>query len=136
MIANRVAFAAAGLLSVAVPAFGQSAWADTAEAFIQKWDRSGKGVLGLKEVDNAAIVKFEMLDKSHQGRLTESDLSALLSPEEFKQANPDNDTTIGADEWFDLVKRRFNAANPDHDGSIDVNELRTPAGQALLKLVD
>jgi hypothetical protein len=75
----------AGLLSVAVPAFGQSASPDKAEAFIQKWDRSGKGLLGLKEVDNAAIVRFEMLDKNHQGRLTESDLSALLSPEQFKQ---------------------------------------------------
>jgi hypothetical protein len=134
MIANRVAFAFAGLLGVAV--LVQSAWADPAQSFVQKWDRSGKGVLGLKEVDNAAIVKFEMLDKNHQGRLTESELSAVLSPDEFKQANPDNDTTIGADEWFALLKQRFWAANPDHDGSIDVNELRTPAGQALLKLVD
>jgi hypothetical protein len=134
MIANRVAFVLAGLLGVAVLA--QNAWADPAQSFIQKWDRSGKGVLGLKEVDNAAIVKFGMLDKNHQGRLTESELSAVLSPDEFKQANPDNDTTIGADEWFALVKQRFWAANPDHDGSIDVNELRTPAGRALLKVVD
>jgi hypothetical protein len=135
MIANRVALAFAGLLTVAVPAFGQSASPDKAEAFIQKWGH-GKGVVGLKAVDNAAIVKFEMLDKNHRGRLTESDLSDLLSPEQFKQANPDNDTTIGADEWFDLVKQRFWAADPDNDGSVDVAELRTPAGQALLKLVD
>jgi hypothetical protein len=134
MIANRVALALAGLLSVAVPAFGQSASPDKAEAFIQKW--GGKGVVSLKEINNAAIVKFGMLDKNHQGRLTESDLSALLTPEQFKQANPDNDTTIGAEEWFDLVKHRFWAADPDNDGSLDINELRTPAGQALLKLVD
>ena len=38
-------------------------------AFIKEWDRSGKGMLDLKGVLNAAIVKFEMLDKGHKGRL-------------------------------------------------------------------
>ncbi len=104
-------------------------------AFVQKWDRSGKGMLDMKTVLNAAIVKFEMLDKDHKGRLTQQDLAGSVTPQEFAAANPDGDTTIGAEEWFDLVRRHFYAANPDNDGSLSSDEFKTPAGQALLKLV-
>ena len=92
-------------------------------------------MLGLREIEDAAIVKFEMLDKAHKGRLTEQELAGTLTPQEFSTANPDRDNTIGADEWFDLVKHRFYAANVDHDGSLDARELQMPAGQALLRLV-
>ncbi len=135
--------AAAGLLAAtlgAAPVLAQATTApggapqDTA-AFVQKWDRSGKGVLDLKGVLNAAIVKFEMLDKDHKGHLTQQELSGLLPAQDFAAANPDNDTTIGAEEWFDLVRRHFYAANPDNDGSLSADELKTPQGQALLKLL-
>ena len=45
-------------------------------------------MLDLKGVMNAAIVKFEMLDKDHQGRLTQEQLAQELTPQEFKEANP------------------------------------------------
>jgi hypothetical protein len=105
------------------------------EAFIQKWDRSGKGLLGLGTIDNAAIVKFELLDTKHAGRLTTQQLAGILTPQEFDVANPDQDSTIGVDEWLDLVKHRFARANTDHDGTLDARELEKPAGQELLKLV-
>ncbi|HEY0206107.1 MAG TPA: hypothetical protein VGC15_18370 [Acetobacteraceae bacterium] len=104
-------------------------------AFIQRFDRSGKGLLDMKAVLNAAIVKFGTLDTEKRGRMTAQQLAGLLTPEEFKTANPDGDTTIGAEEWFDLVRRYFYAANPDNDGSLSIDELKTPAGQALLKLI-
>ena len=140
--APRAAAALAVSLAAALcaaPAFAQGAaqpggTAD-ATAFVQRFDRSGKGQLDLKGVLNAAIVKFGMLDTERRGRLTEQQLGGLLTPEEFRIANPDGDTTIGAEEWFDLVRRRFHAANPDNDGSLTVDEFRTPAGQALLKLL-
>ena len=106
-----------------------------AAAAIKRWDRSGKGVLDLKAVSDAAMVQFEMLDMDHNGRLTEKQLASVLTPQEFAAANLDRDATIGAEEWFDLVRRRFYAANPDHDGSLSLSELKTPAGQALLKLI-
>jgi len=105
------------------------------EAFIKKWDRSGKGLLGLGTIDNAAIVKFELLDTKHAGRLTTQALAGILSTQEFDVANPDQDSTIGVDEWLDLVKHRFARANTDHDGTLDARELQAPAGQELLKLV-
>jgi hypothetical protein len=82
------------------------------EAFIQKWDRSGKGLLGLGTIDNAAIVKFELLDTKHAGRLTTQALAGVLTTHEF------------------------DVANPDHDGTLDARELEAPAGQELLKLLN
>lgn len=101
----------------------------------QKWDRSGKGLLDMKGMLNAAIVKFEMLDKDHKGRLTQQDLAPAVTAQDFTAANPDGDMTIGAKEWFGLVRRHFYAADPDNDGSLSADELKTPAGQALLRLV-
>jgi hypothetical protein len=34
-----------------------------------------------------------------------------------------------------VVEQRFAAADPDHDGTLDAKELRSPAGQALLRLL-
>lgn len=144
--ATLAAFLMAALCT-AVPAFAQggsqaggqgsvqaSAPGDAA-AFVQRFDRSGKGQLDLKGALNAAIVKFGRLDVERRGRLTEQQLGGLLTPEEFRIANPDGDTTIGAEEWFDLVRRRFHAANPDNDGSLTADEFKSPAGQALLRLL-
>jgi hypothetical protein len=38
-------------------------------------------------------------------------------------------------EYLAVVEKRFNAANPDRDGTLDSRELRTKAGQALLRLL-
>ena len=108
---------------------------DTA-TFIQKWDRSGKGLLDMKGVFHAAIVKFENLDQNQKGRLTQEQLLPVLSAQEFAAVNSDGHTTIGAEEWFNLVRQYFNAANPDNDGSLTADELETPAGQALVRLLN
>jgi hypothetical protein len=129
-----IAYAVIFATTMISPAFAQTT-PDPA-AFMKKWDRSGKGMLDLKGVMNAAIVKFEMLDKDHKGRLTQPQLAQELTPQEFEDANADGDTTIGAQEWFALVNERFEAANPDRDGSLTLDELETPQGKALLKLVD
>ena len=136
LFASTLAFG----LAAGPPTFAQTApqaggGAPDSAAFLQRWDRSGKGLLDLKGILNAAVVKFGLLDTERRGRLTEQQLGGLLTPEEFAVANPDGDKTLGAEEWFDVVRRRFYAANPDNDGSLSTDELRTPAGQALLKLL-
>ena len=141
MTRNALFASAMALVLVAgLPALAQTApqaggAASDPAAFLQKWDRSGKGLLDLKGVLNAAVVKFGLLDKERRGRLTEQDLGSLLTSQEFVVANPDGDKTIGAEEWFDIVRRRFYAANPDNDGSLSVDEFKTSEGQALLKLL-
>jgi len=123
----------AGTLVIGSAAFGQAS--SNAAAFVKKWDRSGKGKLDMKAILNAAIVKFEFLDKDHTGRLTQQELAGEITPRQFRSANPDGDNTIGAEEWFNLVRRQFHAANPDHDGSLTLKELETPMGEQLLKLL-
>jgi hypothetical protein len=138
MQAHRMHTLAATALFAAVCAapqvFAQGNAPDPA-TFIQRFDRSGKGLLDMKSVLNAAVVKFGTLDTEKRGRVTTQQLAGVLTPEEFAAANPDGDTTIGVEEWFDLARRRFYAANPDNDGSLSADELKTPAGQALLKLI-
>jgi hypothetical protein len=34
-----------------------------------------------------------------------------------------------------VVEQRFKAADPDNDGTLDAKELSTPAGRALLRLL-
>jgi hypothetical protein len=135
-MAGKLPIACAVILALTMTSPGFAQTTPDPAAFIKKWDRSGKGMLDLKGVMNAAIVKFEILDKDHRGRLTQPQLAQELTPQEFKDANPDGDTTIGAQEWFALVSERFEAANPDRDGSLTLDELQTPQGKALLKLVD
>jgi hypothetical protein len=42
---------------------------------------------------------------------------------------------VTLDEYLAVVEQRFNAANPDKDGTLDDKELRSRAGQALLRLM-
>ena len=37
-------------------------------------------------------------------------------------------------EYMAVVEKKFKATDPDNDGTIDLKELDSPAGQALLKL--
>jgi hypothetical protein len=39
------------------------------------------------------------------------------------------------DEYLKVVESRFEAADPDNDGTLDEKELRSRAGQALLRLL-
>ena len=134
MRSTLIAGAAALALCAAVPAAAQTP--DPAlKAFVQKYDRGTKGLLDVKAILNAAIVKFGQLDTEHKGRLTVQQLAYALSAEDFQRANPDGDTTVGAEEWFDIVRQHFYAANPDNDGTLSVDEFETPAGKKLLKLL-
>jgi hypothetical protein len=38
-------------------------------------------------------------------------------------------------EYMALVEKKFKAADPDNDGTVDLKELDSPEGQALLKLI-
>jgi Ca2+-binding EF-hand superfamily protein len=59
-----------------------------------------------------------------------------LSRKSFNTADPDRDKTLTKDEYLAAVEQRFKAADPDHDGTISAAEFRTPAGRALLRLLD
>ncbi|MGA6965372.1 MAG: EF-hand domain-containing protein, partial [Xanthobacteraceae bacterium] len=49
--------------------------------------------------------------------------------------DPDKDGTLSKDEYLKVVESRFKAADPDNDGTLDEKELRSRAGQGLLRLL-
>lgn len=53
----------------------------------------------------------------------------------FARLDPDHDGTLSVNEYLGVVEQRFNAADRDHDGTIDAKELQSPAGRALLQLL-
>jgi len=49
--------------------------------------------------------------------------------------DPDKDGTLDKAEYEAIAANRFQAADPDHDGTLDKKELGSPAGKALMRLL-
>jgi hypothetical protein len=78
---------------------------------------------------------FAKLYHDHDGRLDKRELTGRSSAKDFAVADPDNSGTLTAEEYLAVVEQRFNAADPDGDVPLDAKELKTSAGQALLRLL-
>jgi hypothetical protein len=89
----------------------------------------------LEEAKKAASTLFNKLDRDHDGTLDRRELRGRLSATEFASADPDKDGTLSKDEYLKVVESRFKAADPDNDGTLDEKELRSRAGQGLLRLL-
>ena len=72
---------------------------------------------------------------NHDGTLDRRELRGHLSGAELAAADPDKDGTLSKDEYLKVVENRFKAADPDNDGTLDEKQLRSRAGQALLRLL-
>src|SRR6266849_5055365 len=95
----------------AVPVAGQvQAQRPNIDAFLQQWDTDHDGTLSLDEIKEAAVARFEELDRNHKGTLTRSQLAGIVSYQQFRQTDKDN------------------------DGTLDKKELGSSAGKALLRL--
>jgi hypothetical protein len=104
-------------------------------AFIQKWDPDRDGTLDLNEIKKAAEARFDSLDRNKDSKLDRKEVGSVLSAREFSAANPDKDATLEKNEYMALIEARFKAANPDNDGTLDAKELASPAGRALMRLM-
>jgi Ca2+-binding EF-hand superfamily protein len=98
-------------------------------------DTDKDGTISLDEAKKAAEKKFAALDTNHEGTLDATELMGALSPGQMKQADPDKDGTLDVAEYLAVVETRFKEADTDHDGTLSAQELKTPRGQALLKLL-
>jgi Ca2+-binding EF-hand superfamily protein len=103
---------------------------------VARFDTDHDGTVDLAEAKKAAATVFDRLDTDKDGTLDIKELRGRLSRNEFKTADPDRDKTLTKDEYLAAVERRFKAADPDHDGTISAAEFHTPAGRALLRLLD
>jgi Ca2+-binding EF-hand superfamily protein len=103
---------------------------------VARFDTDHDGTVSLDEAKKAAETVFDNLDHDHDGTLTRRELRGRLSERQFTAADTDKDGTISKDEYLAVVEKRFKAADADNDGTLNDAEFRTPAGRALIRLVD
>ncbi len=90
----------------------------------------------MAEVERAAAAKFDSLEVDNDSTLDKKEMSSTkVDDKTFKKADPDNDGTLTKEEFLTIVKARFKAADADNDGTVSVAELKTKAGQSLLRLL-
>ena len=133
MTRRRVVFGclAIGAMVVNGPAFA----AAKRSRVMQLLDPDNDGTVDLDEAKRAASAVFDRLERDRDGTLERRELRGRMSARELQAADPDRDGTLTKDEYLKEVEKRFRAANPDNDGTLDGKELQTPAGRALLRLL-
>jgi hypothetical protein len=134
MVSRRkvIAVAITGLITAATAARAWAKWASP----VARFDTDKDNTVDLAEAKKAAGNLFDRLDTDKDGTLDVRELRGRLSRKDFAAADPDKDKTLSKDEYFAIVEQRFKAADGDNDGSISAAEFRTPAGRALLRLLD
>jgi len=98
-------------------------------------DPDKDGTVSLTEAQAAGAKVFASLNKDADGTLDAKEVGDRIDAAGIKAADPDNDGTIDDKEYAKIVESKFKTADPDGDGTLDAKELSSPAGQALLKLI-
>ena len=114
---------------------GEFAFARSRRDPLYGLDTDNDRSVDLEEAKRAASALFDRLDRDHDGTLDRRELRGRLSARELDDADPDHDGTLTKSEYLAVVEKRFNTADPDRDGTLDSKELKTKAGQALLRLL-
>jgi Ca2+-binding EF-hand superfamily protein len=99
------------------------------------YDTDKDGTIDQNETNTAAGTAFDKMDVDKDGTVDEKELQGRLTRAQFREADPDNDKTLTKNEYLVVVAKAFRTANPDNDGTIDARELQTPAGRALIRLM-
>lgn len=103
---------------------------------LEELDADHSGSIELAEVKKAAGAVFDKLDKDHGGTLDRKEIGGRLSDADFAAADPDKSGTLSRDEFIAVAEKLFHAADVGHDGHLTKDDLKTPAGKALAKLLD
>ena len=123
------------LLLVTATISGSALAASRGGNTIKRFDTDNDGTLDHMEVRKAATKFFAKLDPDHDGTLDIRELRGRLTAKEIAAADPDHDGTLSVNEYLAVVEQRFKTADPDNDGTLDAKELKSPAGRALLQLL-
>jgi EF hand len=102
---------------------------------LKRLNHDSDQILELPEALDAAAKQFQELNKDNDLTLDKAETAGLVTDAEWKAHNKDHDGTLELDEWLNIVRARFRAADTKNDGKLTAQELDSPAGQALLKLV-
>jgi hypothetical protein len=133
---RKIAMAASALAAALIlgGAFAPPVWSAPTRV-LAMLDPDKDGTVDLAEAKAAGSAAFDRIEKDHDGTVDRSELHGRLKAKDMAAADPDNDGTLDKAEYLALVEQRFKAADPDNDGTVDARELRSPAGQALVRLL-
>jgi len=122
-----------GAMLVTMPA---SAKVKIDAALMKVLDPDNDGTVDLAEAKAAGVDTFKKLDADNSGKLDAKKLAGRVKPKELKKADPDKDGTLDQSEYEALVEKRFIEASRHHGGALNKGELKSHAGQRLVKLIN
>ena len=111
------------------------AWAATGAEVLKQLNRDNDQTLEIPEVIDAATKLFYAINPDNDTTLERSETKGRVTEEDWAAVNKDHDNTLEMDEWLTIARRRFNAADANKDGKLTANELDSPAGQLLVKMI-
>ena len=137
-----VVIALAGGVMATTSVFGAMGGA----AMLERLHPKEKGKLTMDEARAAAADNYDVIYKANNGKVSILQLGGRVTADDLKTANigdGEADETVSKADYLALASRFFAEANvsrkPDvspADGTLSVDELSTPAGEKLLRLLE
>ncbi len=137
-----VVIALAGGVMATTSVFGAMGGA----AMMERLHPKEKGKLTMDEARAAAAHNYDVIYKANNGKVSILQLGGRVTADDLKAANigdGEADETVSKADYLALASRFFAEANvsrkPDvspADGTLSVDELSTPAGEKLLRLLE
>jgi hypothetical protein len=128
--------AVAGVVLVAAAGFGQSA--PSASEFLKMVDTDHDKTISIPEIDAFATRKFNELKKPGEEALSMADLGGRISQADFDAANTTRGNavaTLSKVEFLAWIDKLFREANTVGEKTLSEEELKTPAGEKLIRLL-
>lgn len=104
-------------------------------AILHMLDTDNDASVDNAEARKAAITLFDRLDTDNDGTLDANELRGRVSEREIAAGNQQHNKTLTKDDYLALVDERFKAADANHDGKLDIQELSSLSGDAVVKLL-
>jgi EF hand domain-containing protein len=104
-------------------------------AILHMLDTDDDATVDSAEAKKAAITLFDRLDTDNDGTLDANELSGRLTEDEIVAGSAHHNKTLTKDEYLSIVDERFKAADSNHDGKLDIQELSSLGGDAVVKLL-
>jgi hypothetical protein len=126
----------AGVLLASSAGVGQSV--TTAADFLKMVATDKSNTISLPQIDALATKKFDELKRPGEGALSMDDLRGRISQEDFDAANTTRGNavpTLSRIEFLAWVDKLFREANTVGEKTLSEQELKSPAGEKLIRLL-
>lgn len=126
----------AGLLFL-LPLAAHAQTTEDSATFFKAVNQNNDQTLSLKELNSYATKKFEKLNTKGTKTLSREELGDRISDADFDVANKGHrkDRTLSEREFKGYVDSLFRQANSKGKRTLNADELGSPAGQKLIKLL-